>query len=113
MTLWIDAQLSPALAVWIRERYDIVAMPVAALGLRDASDGQIFRAGREARAVVMTKDADFVRLVEQHGPPPQVLWVTVGNTSNARMKEVLEETLMPALALLRSGEPLVELRDRP
>ncbi len=111
MTLWIDAQLSPARAVWIERRFDIVALPVAALGLRDASDGQIFRAVREARAVVMTKDADFVRWVEQQGPPPQIRWVTVGNTSNARMKEVLEETLKPAPALLRGSEPLVEIRD--
>jgi hypothetical protein len=26
----------------------------------------------------MTKDADFVELLEQHGPPPQVVLVTCG-----------------------------------
>ncbi len=83
------------------------------LDLLDASDAVIFHAGRRAQAIVMTKDADFVRLLEQHGPPPQVLWVTVGNASNARMKEVLAETLLPALDLLRDGKPLVEIRDRP
>jgi len=31
----------------------------------------------------MTKDVDFVRLLEQHGPTPQVLRLTVGDTSNA------------------------------
>lgn len=111
MTLWVDAQLSPALAMWIANRFDVVATPVSAIGLRDATDEEIFDEGRRARAVVMTKDADFVRLVEQRGPPPQILWVTVGNTSNLRMKEVLAETLLPALDLLRSGEPLVEIQD--
>ncbi len=113
MTLWIDAQLSPALADWIAERFGVVAIPVKMLGLLEASDAEIFRAGRRAQAVVMTKDVDFVRLLEQHGPPPQVLWLTVGNTSNARMKEVLAETLQPALDLFRGGKPLVEVRDRP
>ncbi len=59
----------------------------------------------------MTKDIDFVRLLELHGPPPQILWVTLGNTSNARMREVLERTLSRAVALLESGEPLVEISD--
>ncbi len=61
----------------------------------------------------MTKDADFVRWVEQQGPPPQIRWVTVGNTSNARMKEVLEETLMCAEFRASSGASRVmkALRD--
>ena len=113
VTLWIDARLSPALADWITERLGVVAIPVKTLGLRGASDAEIIRAGRRAQAVVMTKGVAFVRLLEQHGPPKQVLWLTVGNTSNARMKEVLAETLQLALDLLRGGKPLVEVRDRP
>lgn len=61
--------------------------------------------------MVVTKDSDFVELLEQHGPPPQVLWVTLGNTSNARMRAVLERTFSRAASLLESGERLVELRD--
>ena len=37
----------------------------------------------------MTKDADFAELLEQHGPPPQVVLVTCGNTSNARLRRVI------------------------
>ena len=57
----------------------------------------------------MTKDADFMRLLEKHGAPPQVIWVTCGNTSNARMREVLAIALPKALALLGQGESLVEI----
>jgi predicted nuclease of predicted toxin-antitoxin system len=80
-------------------------------GYRDAEDPEIFRAAREAGAVVMTKDSDFLDLLEQHGPPPQVLWVTLGNTSNARMRVVLERNFLRAATLLQSGEALVEIRD--
>lgn len=57
----------------------------------------------------MSKDADFVRLLEQHGPPPLVIWIPCGNTSNARMREVLAKALPQALDLLGRGEPLVEI----
>ena len=113
MILWIDAQLSPALAPWIAERFKIEAFSVKYLGYRDANDRQIFHAARDAGAVVMTKDGDFLRLLEQHGPPPQILWVTLGNTSNARIKEALQRTFKRAMALLESGEALVELGEMP
>jgi predicted nuclease of predicted toxin-antitoxin system len=60
----------------------------------------------------MTKDSDFVSLLERFGPPPQVLWVTCGNTSNLRLKEILTSTLPKALELLNSGEKLVEISAR-
>ncbi|WP_331001431.1 DUF5615 family PIN-like protein [Nostoc sp. WHI] len=49
-------------------------------------------------------------LVDRLGTPPQVIWLTCGNTSNARLKEILNSTLPEALELLRSGEALVEIR---
>ena len=111
MILWIDAQLSPALAPWLSERFGIEAYSAKHLAYRDATDAEIFRAAGDVGAVVMTKDSDFVELLERHGPPPQVLWVRLGNTSNARMKDVLERTFARASALIQGGEPLVELQD--
>ena len=59
----------------------------------------------------MSKDQDFRSLVEWLGPPPQVLWVTCGNTSHARLREILTKSLLPAMDLLRRGEPLVDISD--
>jgi len=109
MKLWIDAQLSPALAPWLSNNLAVEAFSVRWLGLRDATDEAIFSAARNAKAVVMTKDRDFVRLLDRLGPPPQVIWVTCGNTSNTRMREILQQALPKALLLLQTGEPLVEL----
>jgi len=112
MILWIDAQLSPSLATWVSNRFPHVqTLSARFLGLRDATDRQIFQAAREASAIVMTKDHDFVQLLDQYGPPPQVLWITCGNTSNARMREILTHSLEPALRLLDLGEQLVEISD--
>jgi len=111
VNLWLDEQLSPALAAWIAHRLNVVARSVRDLGLKSASDPEIFFAARQADAVVITKDQDFVRLLERHGPPPKIIWVTCGNTSNARMQQVLATALPAALGLLGKGESLVEIRD--
>ena len=112
MTLWIDAHLSPALAPWLTERFETIeAFSVRRLGLRDAEDLEIFEAARSAGAVVMTKDRDFVELVQRRGPPPHVLWITCGNTSKAHLRAILKSTLAEALVLLQRGEPVVEISD--
>jgi len=111
MTLWLDAQLPPALARWISEQpWGVSAVAVRDLGLRDASDQEIFRRARASGAVVMTKDRDFIRLLDEQGPPPQVIWLRLGNSSNAALQQVLSTTLLQALELLRSGEAWVEIR---
>lgn len=62
--------------------------------------------------IVMTKDRDFVDLVNRLGTPPQVIWLTCGNTSNPRLKEILNNTLVDALTLIDSGDAVVEIRDK-
>jgi predicted nuclease of predicted toxin-antitoxin system len=109
--VWIDAQLSPDLATWLVDAFGVEAYPVRDLGLRNAKDAEIFRAARVVGAVVMTKDSDFVELVSRLGTPPQVLWITCGNTSNSRPKAILEYALSTAFRLLDRGEPLVEISD--
>ena len=93
MRIWVDAQMSPAIATWISSNYAVIAIAIRDLGLRDAEDKEIFEAARHEKAVVMTKDSDFVLLLDKLGAPPQVIWVTCGNTSNARLKEILTNTL--------------------
>lgn len=111
MIFWLDAQLSPDLARWLSETFGVVAYAVRDVGLREATDLAIFHAARQAGAVVVSKDSDFVWLLERWGPPPQVLWVTCGNTSNVRMRVILRKSFLEAKARLEQGEPLVEMRD--
>jgi predicted nuclease of predicted toxin-antitoxin system len=71
MILWIDAQLSPALARWLSDTFGVTAHAVRNLGLRDSKDLPIFHAAREAGAVIISKDSDFVFLLERFGPRPR------------------------------------------
>jgi predicted nuclease of predicted toxin-antitoxin system len=89
LKIWVDAQLSPAIAQWLTATQGVDATAVRDLGLRDAEDSSIFFAARQHDAIVMSKDSDFVDLVLRHGPPPQIIWITCGNTSNSRLQEIL------------------------
>lgn len=109
MTIWIDAQLSPAIAAWIASTFGVTALALRDVGLRDAEDPEIFEVAKAQGIIFMTKDSDFADLVTRLGSPPQIIWLTCGNTSNARLKEILSATLPEALELLRSGEALVEI----
>ncbi|MFB8789656.1 MAG: DUF5615 family PIN-like protein [Potamolinea sp.] len=109
MILWVDAHLSPAIATWITTTFEITALALRDLGLRDAEDPEIFEAAKAQGVIFMTKDSDFVDLVDRFGSPPQIIWLTCGNTSNARLQEILITTLPNALELLRIGEALVEI----
>ena len=112
LRVWVDAQLPPVLAHWLGELPGVQAEHTFALGLLGASDQTIFEAARAAGAVVVTKDVDFVVLLEHRGPPPQVVWVTTGNVTNVALRTLVAAAWPRAAELLRTGEPLVELGDR-
>jgi predicted nuclease of predicted toxin-antitoxin system len=110
MTLWLDAQLSPRMARWITDHFDVTATPLRDVGLRDAEDDAIWAAARDANVIILTKDSDFEERIQRFGPPPQVIWLTCGNTSEARLKEIFAAHLQIALDLLKAGNPLVEIQ---
>jgi len=113
MRIWIDAQLSPAIAAWINRNYsDIEAKSVRSVGLRDATDHEIFEQARQQDVIIMSKDNNFIKLIEENGPPPKLIWVTCGNTSNTRMREILSKSLHKAKELLEREETVVEISDK-
>jgi predicted nuclease of predicted toxin-antitoxin system len=109
MTIWVDAHLSPRIARWIAANFPVNALPLREIGLRDAEDEATFAAARAADVIVLTKDGDFVRLLERHGSPPKILWLTCGNTSDTGLQRILMRHLSTAIGLLASGECLVEI----
>ncbi len=109
MIIWIDAHLSPAIATWIMITFGINAIALRDIGLRDAEDPEIFEKAKAQGVILMTKDSDFVDLVDRLGAPPQIIWLTCGNTSNAELRRILSLTLLDALAQLQAGEKLVEI----
>jgi len=109
MTLWLDEQLSPLLAPWMEATFGVHCHSVVNLPVDRGNDQDIFLKARHDGATIISKDSDFVDLVNRFGQPPQIVWVTCGNRSNALMKELLISTLPKVMELLAAGEPVVEL----
>ena len=108
MKFWVDAQLPPMLANWLSTQFDVEALSLRDLGLRDSTDGE-FKAAQQAKVVVISKDGDFVEMVSRYGTPPHLLWVTCGNVTNRRLRKVFGNTFPAAIALLAAGEKIVEV----
>ena len=73
----------------------------------------IFEAARSGKAaVVVTKDEDFVQLLEHRGPPPQIVWVTCGNVRNETLREIVDAAWPRVAELIAAGEPLIEIGRR-
>ena len=112
MKIWIDAHISPAIAAWINRTFpDYEAASLRSFYLQQAEDEEIFFKAREAGVVFITKDYDLIDLLEKHGPPPKIIWLRFGNTSNARLREIFEKALKLAVQMLEGGEVLVEVTE--
>ncbi len=80
------------------------------LELDETDDLEIFtKAKGLAAVVIVSKDSDFADLVMKLGQPPQILWVTCGNCSTAKLREMFSAHFVSIHAMFLSGESLVEL----
>jgi predicted nuclease of predicted toxin-antitoxin system len=108
-TIWLDAQLPPSLAPWLCERHRVNCLSLRELGLRDADDVEIFLKAKQQNALLISEDSDFVELVQRFGPPPQLLWLTCGNVTNANLKVLFSVVFEQALELFDGAEAVVEI----
>jgi len=104
----VDANLPPKLVSWLREQGHDADYSDDLLG-PGASDNAIYDAAEVEGGVIVSKDRDFRRLVTGN-PPPQLLWVRLGNATNARLIALFEAKFAVALAELHAGARHVELR---
>ena len=84
MKILIDAQLPPGLKLLLVEAGH-QAHHVVDVGLRAATDAQVWEYAVREGSAILTKDEDFAarRLREPHGPT--VIWLRVGNCSRAAL----------------------------
>lgn len=104
----LDVHIPHSLALWITSNFQLECYSATYLNLREAEDNEIFLIARDRNAIVITKDDDFVSLLTRYGSPPKVIWLTCGNTSKSRLKEILELNLLKAIQLLQLTD-LVEI----
>lgn len=109
--LWLDMQLSPALAKWIESEYSIRAISSYSLFSKDEKDEVIFlHAKNKGNVILLSKDYDYVDLLSRFQSPPKLIRLSMGNCPNSQMKIILRKALMPAInELLKTKTTIVEI----
>lgn len=67
--IWIDAHLSPSLAKWITDTFDVPAQAARDVGLREAKDFPIFQSRAQGKRYDSDKRCRFTS-------PPHLAWST-------------------------------------
>lgn len=80
------------------------------IGLRDADDGAIWRHAEASGCIIVTKDEDFAQRVHATENGPSVVWLRVGNTSNAALRAWFVPRVPQIVAMIGQGTRLVEIR---
>jgi predicted nuclease of predicted toxin-antitoxin system len=107
-TVMVDNQLPVALARWLGAQ-GCRAVHVRDIGLDTADDRSLWAYAGERGWVMLTKDEDFQDLALRLGPPPQVVWVRLGNCRKAPLLDAFGERWGDIAAALDRGEALIEL----
>ena len=109
MRFLIDAQLPPALAVWlVSQRHE--AVHVFDVGLVSAEDPGIWAFAVSSQAILVTKDEDFLTIRAMSANGPAVVWLRIGNATNRVLIDWFAKRFATILAALASGEGIVEVR---
>ena len=95
MRFLIDENLPVSL---IRRVADIwpACAHVKDLGLLSASDTRIWEQAKSDHMTILTKDHDFYVRATLFGPPPQIVWLQMGNCSIDKI-EILLRRNAPAI----------------
>ena len=82
--LWLDMQLSPMLAKWIESNLGIRAISSYDLFINNEKDEVIFlKAKEKSNVLLLSKDHDFLDIMNRLQPPPKLIWLTMGNCANS------------------------------
>lgn len=109
MRFLVDNQLPVRLAAWFRQRGH-ECEHVADLGMEEADDASVWARVASAKAVVVSKDEDFIYLANSEGNQVQLVWVRLGNCRNAALIAAFEVVHDQLVSSLSSGQWIVEVR---
>jgi predicted nuclease of predicted toxin-antitoxin system len=88
MKLLFDQNLSPRLSRLLTGIYPESAH-IRDLGLRDATDTQIWEYAKSNGYAMVSKDSDFQARSLLYGHPPKFIWLRVGNCPVTTIEDLL------------------------
>lgn len=108
MKFIVDAQLPPVMVRWLRAGGH-EAEHVEEAGLLKADDAAIWAHAERAGAAILTKDEDFAERAKAADGPPVVVWLRIGNCSNAELRHWFEPRLAGIAQMAGEGSRIIEV----
>ncbi len=109
MRFLVDTQL-PAEVAYFLQTQGHQAEHVLELGLGQSKDNVLWEYAEKHHAVIVTKDEDFADWIVRGRPGPSVVWLRIGNSTNAILLTWLASLWPQIQARLTQGERLIEVR---
>ncbi|MBL7718767.1 MAG: DUF5615 family PIN-like protein [Flavipsychrobacter sp.] len=106
----MDVHISASICKWLNQTFDVEAVSSYKLDFFIETDYSIFMKAKKANAIFITKDKDYIKLLNQLKAPPAIIFLGVGNISNADLKTKLYSSFQQSIDLItKSGFDLVEI----
>jgi predicted nuclease of predicted toxin-antitoxin system len=86
--LLLDENLSPRLIELLAADFPETTH-IERLGMRGATDAAIWAYARANGYTIVSKDNDFRQYAFLYGPPPKVVWLSVGNAGTAAIANLV------------------------
>lgn len=103
MRLLFDQNLSHHLVELLAKPFT-GSVHVRDVGLKDATDIEIWEYAKADGFVIVTKDSDFRQRSFLFGQPPKVIWVRLGNCSTSEIATALRGRCEAVQAFLEDAE---------
>ena len=79
LEFWIDNNLPPKMAIWLKEDFKVSAKSFQELGFQTTDDIKIFKiaANKINTIIITTKDIDFVNISNKISDLPKILYLNL------------------------------------
>lgn len=99
--IWLDVQISPIIAKWMAENTGLNVKSSFILGFKSMTDYAIYQQAKaHGNVILVSKDADFIEIVNRLGSPPKLISIKIGNCDNRTMWQFLQKHINTAIQML-------------
>lgn len=109
MKFLVDGQLPPALARYLQSDLGAEAIHVNDVGLRNASDVEVWQYAEDLRLIVISKDEDFLSFAIR-ADKARLIWVRIGNCRRRALLESFRIAWPEIIRRLKDDSRFIELR---
>ena len=103
--IWLDANISPIIAKWIKDELGLAVKSAYTLELLYSTDLEIYHHARSSgRIILISKDTDFSEIITRLGAPPKLINIKIGNCDNRQLWSILKSHLLRLVTLLSSTD---------